>query len=90
MTLALTLCAAVLAANLALGLARLSFGPKPLDRLAAAQFAGTLAVAILLILAQLHAEPALRLVALALALLGAVTVATFARVAPAHVPRGSR
>ena len=90
MTLILTICAAVLAANLALGLARLSRGPQPLDRLAAAQFAGTLAIAVLLVLASLHGEPALRLVALVLALLGAVSVATFARVAPIVGPRSSR
>ena len=86
MTTLLLACAAALAVNLALGLTRLSRGPDAVDRLAAAQLVGTVSIAILLVLAEVSGEPTLRLVALMLALLGAVTVATFLRVAPADAP----
>ncbi len=75
-------CSAVLAVALAAGLARLSRGPDVVDRLAAAQLVGTVGVAIVLILAEVTGDETLRLVALVLAVLGAVTVATFLRVAP--------
>ncbi len=75
-------CSAVLALALAVGLARLARGPDVVDRLAAAQLVGTVGVAIVLILAEVTGDETLRLVALVLAVLGAVTVATFLRVAP--------
>jgi multicomponent Na+:H+ antiporter subunit F len=73
-------CAAVLALALAFGLVRLARGPDTVDRLAAAQLVGTNGVAVVLVLAEVTGDATLRLVALLLALLGAVTVATFLRV----------
>ncbi len=73
-------CAAVLALALAFGLVRLARGPDAVDRLAAAQLVGTNGVAVVLVLAEVTGDATLRLVALLLALLGAVTVATFLRV----------
>ena len=81
-------CAAVLAVALAFGLARLARGPDVVDRLAAAQLVGTVGVATVLVLAEATGEETLRLVALVLALLSAVTVATFLRVTP--VDSGTR
>ncbi len=75
-------CAAVLALSLAFGLVRLARGPDVVDRLAAAQLVGTNGVAVVLVLAEVTGDATLRLVALLLALLGAVTVATFLRVTP--------
>lgn len=78
----LLVCAAVLAVALAFGLARLARGPDVVDRLAAAQLVGTVGVALSLVLAEVTGDATLHLVGLVLALLGAVTVATFLRVAP--------
>lgn len=75
-------CAALFAVNMALGLLRLSRCAEPVDRLAAFQLVGTVGVAVLLVLAEVTADATLQLVALVLALLAAVTVATFLRVAP--------
>ena len=83
-------CAAVLAVALAFGLARLARGPDAADRLAAAQLVGTVGVAIVLVLAEATGEESLRLIALVLALLGAVTVATFLRVTPVDAETESR
>lgn len=78
----LLFCAIVLAVNLAFGLMRLARGPQPIDRLAATQLVATVGVAQLLILGEVSGDASLVLVALVLALLGGVSVATFLRVAP--------
>jgi multicomponent Na+:H+ antiporter subunit F len=54
-------------------------GPTAADRMLSAQLFGTIAVAILLILAELYAKPAFRDVALVFALLAAVTAVAFSR-----------
>jgi multicomponent Na+:H+ antiporter subunit F len=63
--------------NLAAGLWRVMRGPTPADRMLAAQLFGTTAVAVLLLLAQAMAEPALRDIALVFALLAAVAAVAF-------------
>lgn len=72
--------------NVAAGLVRIARGPTPADRILAAQLFGTTGVAILLLLAQALERPALRDVALAFALLAAVTVAAFVQRAWARQP----
>jgi multicomponent Na+:H+ antiporter subunit F len=65
--------------NLVAGLARVWRGPTPADRMLAAQLFGTTGVAILALLAQATAQPALRDVALVLALLAAIANVIFVR-----------
>ena len=65
--------------NLSTGLWRVLRGPTAADRMLAAQLFGTTAVAILLLLAQVSDNAALRDVALVFALLAAVTVVAFVR-----------
>lgn len=65
--------------NVIAGLVRIARGPTPEDRMMAAQLFGTTGVAILLLLAQGLGQPALRDVALVLALLAGVAVAAFVR-----------
>jgi multicomponent Na+:H+ antiporter subunit F len=65
--------------NILAGLVRVLRGPTPADRMLAAQLFGTTGVAILLLLAQAFSAPALRDVALVLALLSAVAVTAFVR-----------
>lgn len=65
--------------NIFAGLVRVLRGPTPPDRMLSAQLFGTTGVAILLLLAEALSTPALRDVALVLALLGAVAVAAFVR-----------
>jgi multicomponent Na+:H+ antiporter subunit F len=79
MTEALFTVALFLLVNLVLGLARVWRGPTPADRMLAAQLFGTTGVAILAILAESMAQPALRDVALALALLAAMATVVFVR-----------
>ncbi|GAB6390237.1 monovalent cation/H+ antiporter complex subunit F [Stutzerimonas marianensis] len=55
-----------------IGLGRVLLGPARVDRLLAVQLFGTSGTAVLLVLAQWQAEPALRDVALVLGLLAAV------------------
>jgi multisubunit Na+/H+ antiporter MnhF subunit len=83
-------CAAVLAINLALGLVRLARAPEPVDRLAATQLVATVGIAQLLLLAEVGEDSSLVLVALVLALLGAVSIATFLRVVPIDPERAPR
>ncbi len=59
------------------GLIRVLRGPAPAERMLAAQLFGTAAVAIILILSQLMAMPALLDVAMVFALLAAVTLLAF-------------
>jgi multicomponent Na+:H+ antiporter subunit F len=63
--------------NLGAGIWRVLRGPTTADRMLAAQLFGTTAVAILLVLAQIYANTALRDVALVFALLAAVTAVAF-------------
>ncbi len=65
--------------NLLAGLWRVLRGPSAADRMLASQLFGTTAVAILLLLAERFATPALRDVALLFALLAAVTAVAFVR-----------
>jgi multicomponent Na+:H+ antiporter subunit F len=65
--------------TLVAGLWRIRRGPTAADRMLAAQLFGTTATAILLLLAEVSAAPALLDVALVLALLAAITVTAFTR-----------
>jgi multicomponent Na+:H+ antiporter subunit F len=65
--------------NLVAGLVRVLRGPTLADRVLTAQLFGSTGVAILLILAEELDTPALRNVALVLALLAAVVVVAFVR-----------
>ena len=69
--------AAFLLLNILVGLIRVLRGPTPADRMLAAQLFGTTGVAILLLLSQALAVPAIVDVALVLALLGAVAAVVF-------------
>jgi multicomponent Na+:H+ antiporter subunit F len=71
--------AAFLLLNLVAGLVRVWRGPTPADRMLAAQLFGTTGVAILCLLAQGARMPALRDVALVLALLAAMATVVFVR-----------
>ncbi len=69
--------AAFLLANVLAGLVRLVRGPTPADRLVAALLFGTTGVGLLAVLADAAGAPALRNVALVLALLACVLSAAF-------------
>ena len=69
--------AAFLLLNLAAGLWRVMRGPTAADRMLAAQLFGTTAVAVLLLLADGMALPALRDIAMVFALLAAVAAVAF-------------
>jgi multicomponent Na+:H+ antiporter subunit F len=71
--------AAFLLVNMAAGLLRVIRGPTPADRMLAAQLFGTTGVAVLLLLAEVVAAPALRDVALVFALLAVVVAVAFVR-----------
>lgn len=77
MTAALLAFAVFLMLNILAGLARVMRGPEPPDRMAAAQLFGTLGVGVLIVLAELMAQPALRDAALVFALLGALALVAF-------------
>lgn len=77
MTVLLNAVAAVLLFLLLLGLLRIWLGPAPADRMLASQLFGTTGVALLLVLAEAQAEPALRDVALVLALLAVLATVAF-------------
>lgn len=73
--------------NILAGLVRVLRGPTSTDRLMAAQLFGTTGVAILLLLSEVFAAPALRNVALVFALLAVLaTVAFVRRVPPTPLP----
>jgi len=65
--------------NLVGGLVRILRGPGRGDRMVAAQLFGTTGVAVLLVLAEAAARPALRDVALVFALLAVVNTVVFVR-----------
>jgi len=71
--------AVVLLATLGGGMYQVIRGPTAGDRMLAGQLFGTIAVAILILLAEASGEPALVDVALVFALLAAVTVVAFVR-----------
>jgi multicomponent Na+:H+ antiporter subunit F len=73
----LLVVAAFLLANVMAGLVRLLRGPGPADRLVAALLFGTTGVGLLAVLADVAGTPALRDVALVLALLASVLAAAF-------------
>lgn len=77
MTLFLSVILAALLLSILAGLVRVFRGPAPAERMLAAQLFGTAAVAILLVLSQLMAMPALIDVAMVFALLAAVTLVAF-------------
>lgn len=83
LTLGLWLTGLLLLLSLALGVVRIWRGPTLADRMLAAQLFGTTGIGLLLILAELMAVPALRDVALTLALLAIMaSVAFVARAQP--------
>lgn len=79
MTTVLALAAAGLLLAMLLGMVRVLAGPDLGDRMMAVQLLGTTGVGLLLVLAPLLSLPALRDVALVLALLAAVSVVAFTR-----------
>jgi multicomponent Na+:H+ antiporter subunit F len=82
----LTLAAVVLVSML-VALVRVVRGPGPSDRMAGALLLGTAGVAVLLLLAEAYAAPALRDTALVLALLAAVTAIAFAALGGGRLAR---
>ena len=76
----LTVIAVILLLNLLLGVMRVARSTNGLDQVSACQLAGTLAAGILMVLSELQQEVTLNLVALALALPGAMTVVALRRV----------
>ncbi len=77
MTTALDLLLLALLLSLIVGLGRVWRGPGFADRMLAAQLLGTTGVAMLIVLAERFAQPALRDVALVLALLALLAVLAF-------------
>jgi len=75
----------ILLAAMLLGLVRVLRGTSPAGRMLAAQLLGTTAVAMLVVLSQLMAMPALLDVALVFALLAAVTLIVFVTLAARRV-----
>ncbi|MFO7766052.1 MAG: monovalent cation/H+ antiporter complex subunit F [Pelovirga sp.] len=71
--------ALILLLTISIGLVRVLRGPTATDRMLAAQLFGTTAVAILLLLGQATDSPAIRDVALIIALLTAIAAMTFVR-----------
>ncbi len=69
--------ATILLVLLLLGLVRIWRGPAPADRMLASQLFGTTGVALLLVLAESQGQPALRDVALVLALLAVLATVAF-------------
>ncbi|MDX1574232.1 MAG: monovalent cation/H+ antiporter complex subunit F [Methylophaga sp.] len=77
MTLVLNLIGAFLLLNLLVALTRIWLGPTAADRMLASQLFGTTGVALLLVLAEAQGAPALRDVALILALLSVLAIVGF-------------
>lgn len=77
MTLFLGIIIFILLATIMAGLIRVVQGPRPADRMLAAQLFGTAAVAIVLILSRLMGDPAFLDVALVFGLLAAVALVSF-------------
>lgn len=81
MTIFYLFVALVLLVSLCGGMYRVLRGPTPADRMLAGQLFGTVAVAVLALIAQATAAPGLVDVALVFALLAGVTVVAFVRLA---------
>lgn len=79
MTTLYTIIAVVLLATLCGGMYQVLRGPTPGDRMLAGQLFGTVAVAVLILIAEVTGDTALVDVALVFALLAAVTVVAFVR-----------
>lgn len=77
MSVLLAACAVFLLLNLGAGMLRVLKGPTRADRMLAALLFGSTTVALLLILAELQAMPALRDVALLIVLLAAIISVAF-------------
>jgi len=73
----LAMFAVFLLLNLAAGLVRAYRGPSPSDRMSAALLFGSTMVAVLLVLAELDGQPALRDVALLFVMLAAILSVAF-------------
>lgn len=87
----LGLSSLILLLALVLGVWRVWLGPTLADRMLAAQLFGTTGVGLLLLLAELMEQPALRDVALVLALLAIMaSVAFVARAQPSNSPSRSK
>jgi multicomponent Na+:H+ antiporter subunit F len=76
--------------TLAVGLVRVLRGPAPADRMLATQLLGTTGVAILLLLAEVQSESALRDAALLLAMLAVLVVVAFVRRTSTHTGKRAR
>ncbi|EMR13830.1 multiple resistance and pH regulation protein F [Methylophaga lonarensis MPL] len=74
----------LLMASILIGLVRVVIGPSHVDRLLAIQLSGTTGTAILLILSQTQASPALMDAALILALLAALVSAALVQFLRKH------
>lgn len=85
MTVFLGIIILILLASILAGLARVLRGPRPAERMMAAQLVGTAAVAILLILSRAMDMPALLDVAVVFALLAAVALVGFVVLASRRV-----
>ena len=90
MTLLLEFVALLLLVTLVLGLIRIWRGPTVADRMLAAQLFGTTGVGLLLVLAEVQRMPALRDVALVLALLAVMAVLAFVARVWRHDPNNDR
>ncbi|HBQ40635.1 MAG TPA: pH regulation protein F [Halieaceae bacterium] len=77
MTVLMNAVAGVLLLLLVVGLLRIWLGPEPADRMLASQLFASTGVALLLVLAESQAQPALRDVALVLALLAVLATVAF-------------
>jgi multicomponent Na+:H+ antiporter subunit F len=71
--------AAFLLLTIALGLYRVVRGPRPADRMVAAQLFGTTGIAVILLLGAAYGEPAATDIAIVFALLAALAAAAFVR-----------
>jgi multicomponent Na+:H+ antiporter subunit F len=71
--------AAFLLATIAVGLYRVVAGPRPADRMVAAQLFGTTGIAIILLIGAATEEPAASDIAIVFALLAALAAAAFVR-----------
>jgi multicomponent Na+:H+ antiporter subunit F len=74
--------AVALAGTMATGLARVVVGPKPADRMLGTQLFGTTGVALLLVMAELKENEALRNVALVFVVLTLLTLIAFVERTP--------
>ncbi|MGY6588028.1 MAG: monovalent cation/H+ antiporter complex subunit F [Wenzhouxiangella sp.] len=77
-----------LLANLALGLWRIWRGPTTADRMLSALLFGATSVAVLILMAEWQAIPALRVVALLLVMLAAIITITYAGISRASRSSG--